>query len=329
MNDRPWLSRYGDMDPDVDVPDATMYELFRQAADRWPGNTALIYLGRRISYAEMLDEVDRCAAAFTAHGIGPGDSVTLSLPSVPNAVIMFYALNRIGARAVMTHPLSSPTELEHYVRESGSRWAVTVDMFYGRFREALANTDVERLVIAAVPDYLSRAKRLGFNITRGRKIDPVPRHDRRILMWADFMKAGRAPTPYARRVGIDEPAVVLFSGGTSALPKGIELSSANFNALAVSMQAITGLTAGESVLAILPVFHGFGLGLCVHTPLTVGGHSILVPNSAPPSTSTTSSGTTRATSRACRRCSRPCWRTPSSRASGSRPSAGPAAAATR
>lgn len=132
-------------------------------------------------------------------------------------------------------------------------------------------------MIAAVPDYLSRAKRLGFNITRGRKIDPVPRHDRRILMWADFMKAGRAPTPYARRVGIDEPAVVLFSGGTSALPKGIELSSANFNALAVSMQAITGLTAGESVLAILPVFHGFGLGLCVHTPLTVGGHSILVP----------------------------------------------------
>ena len=81
---------------------------------------------------------------------------------------------------------------------------------------------------------------------------------------------------------------MLFSGGTSALPKGIELSSANFNALAVSMRAITGIEPGNSVLAILPVFHGFGLGLCIHTPLTVGAFAILVPEFiAPGSTSTT------------------------------------------
>ncbi|AQP47032.1 hypothetical protein BW730_05385 [Tessaracoccus aquimaris] len=91
------------------------------------------------------------------------------------------------------------------------------------------------------------------------------------------MKAGARPRPYERSTGVDDSAVVLFSGGTSSLPKGIELSSANFNALAVSMGAITGFSAGESVLAILPVFHGFGLGLCVHTALTVGAHSILVP----------------------------------------------------
>ncbi len=84
-------------------------------------------------------------------------------------------------------------------------------------------------------------------------------------MWADFMKAGRAPKPYARRVGIDEPAVVLFSGGTSALPKGIELSSANFNALAVSMQAITGLTAGKACSPSAPSSTASGSD-CACTP---------------------------------------------------------------
>lgn len=293
------------------------------------GNTALIYLGRRISYAEMLDEVDRCAAAFTAHGIGPGDSVTLSLPSVPNAVIMFYALNRIGARAVMTHPLSSPTELEHYVRESGSRWAVTVDMFYGRFREALANTDVERLVIAAVPDYLSRAKRLGFNITCGRRIDPVP-EARPADPHVGRLHEGRSGTEAVRAPRRDRRA------RCRAVLRRHQRPAEGHRTVLGQLQRARRVDAGhhrahrgESVLAIRPVFHGFGLGLCVHTPLTVGGHSILVPNSAPPSTSTTSSGTTRATSRACRRCSRRCWRTRSSLASGSRPSAGPAAAATR
>ena len=277
MTDRPWLRLYGDLPADPDVPDTTMYEAMADAAATYPRHTALVYLGRRISYEVFLAEVERCAAAFLAHGIRPGDSVTLSMPNVPNTVIMFYALNRIGARAVMTHPLSSPVELEHYVRESGSRWAVTVDMFYGRFREVLANTGIEKLVIARFSDYLSHAKRLGFNITRGRKIDPVPTGDPRILPWRDFMRAGTDPQAYERRIDPADSAVVLFSGGTSSLPKGIELSSASFTALAVSMRAITGLEPGQSVLAILPVFHGFGLGLCVHTPLTAGGCSILVP----------------------------------------------------
>ena len=281
MTDRPWLRLYGDLPADLEVPDQTMYEAVAAAGAAVPKSTALVYLGRRISYEHFLAEVERCAAAFLAHGIRPGDSVTLSMPNVPNTVIGFYALNRIGARVVMTHPLSSPVELEHYVRETGSRWAVTVDMFYGRFREVLANTGIEKLVIARFSDYLSSAKRLGFNVTRGRKIDPVPTDDPRILPWRDFMRAGSDPSPYQRQGDPADSAVVLFSGGTSSLPKGIELSSTSFSALAVAMRAITGVRQGESVLAILPVFHGFGLGLCIHTPLSAGGYSILVPEFSP------------------------------------------------
>lgn len=294
--ERPWLKVYDDMPADIVVPDKTMYELLADTASRWPAETALVYFGRRIPFASLLADIDRCAAALVAQGVRAGDSVTVSMPNVPNAVVMFYALNRVGARAVMTHPLSSPTELQHYLRETGSRWAVTMDMFYGRFREILADSPVERLLIAQFSDYLSSTKKLGFMVTKGRKIDPVPTDDPRILKWNDFLypegwqgmaaaaSAGlwpgqaKAPAkPYVRRIEPSATAAVLFSGGTTSLPKGIELSSANFNALAASMEAITGVSVGESVLAILPVFHGFGLGLCIHTALTAGASSILVP----------------------------------------------------
>lgn len=276
MSERPWLAHYGGLPADIAVPDATMYELVAQTAQRFGDNTALVYVGRRITYRSLLADIDRCADALLAHGVRTGDSVTLSMPNVPNAIVLFYALNRIGARAVMTHPLSSPDELAHYLNETGSRWAVTMDMFYGRFRDILDQTGVEKLLICQFSDYLTQAKKLGFSLTKGRKIDPVPTTDPRIVNWQQFIKAG-SPQPYARTRQPSETDVVLFSGGTSALPKGIGLSSANFNALAVAMTAITDFQPGNSVLAILPVFHGFGLGLCIHTPLTTGAFAILVP----------------------------------------------------
>jgi long-chain acyl-CoA synthetase len=99
MSSTPWLASYGDLPTDIEVPDATMYELVAETARRVPRATALIYFGRRISYRDLLADIDRCADAFRRNGIGPGDSVMLSMPNVPNAIVMFYALNRIGARA--------------------------------------------------------------------------------------------------------------------------------------------------------------------------------------------------------------------------------------
>ncbi|MDR1807512.1 MAG: AMP-binding protein [Propionibacteriaceae bacterium] len=284
--DRPWLAVYGDYPADGVTPDLTLYELLAQSAARWPSAPAVKFLGRTITYAELLADVDRAAAAFRSAGVGPGQTVTLVLPNIPNAIVLLYAVNQVGARVALAHPLSSPTELRHYLNETGSTWAVTVDMFYGQVQPILDETPVERLLVVQISDYLTHPKKLGFRVTKGRKIAPVPRSDRRLVRWREFLKSGdqaqrarRAarPGPYHRPIEPGAGAVVLFSGGTTDLPKGIELSSASFNALGVAMGAITGFSAGHSVLAILPLFHGFGLGLCVHTAFAVGAHAILVP----------------------------------------------------
>jgi long-chain acyl-CoA synthetase len=268
------------MPEDIEVPDLTLYEMLAASAGKWPAEPALYYMGKRLTYAELVTEVDTCAAAFAAHGIGAHDSVVISLPNVPAAIICFYAVNKIGANAVMTHPLSSPVELKHYIALTEARWAVTVDMFYPTFRDLAQETGLERVVITRFSDYLSRPMQLGFAVTKGRKIPAVPDNDPLVIHWKDFLATGAAApatTPYVRPIEPDDGCVILFSGGTTNLPKGIVLSSANFNALAVSVGYITGFTLGDSVLAILPVFHGFGLGLFINTALYVGAHFVLVP----------------------------------------------------
>ena len=280
MTKKPWVKLYQGFPEDIQIPDATLYETLADSAARWPEHNAMLYMGRQISFAELIREVDTCAAAFASYGIKVHDSVVLSLPNMPGAIICFYALNKIGARAVMTHPLSSPVELKHYISISDAHWAVTVDMFYPVFRELARETGLKRLVITRFSDYLSRPKKIGFAVTKGRKIAGVPGDDPLVIRWKDFLATGAATgavQPYVRPIEPDDGSVILFSGGTTNMPKGIELSSANFNALAVSMSAISGLNAGDSVLAILPVFHGFGLGLCIHTTMSVGGYFILVP----------------------------------------------------
>ena len=275
---RPWLEFYKDMPADIEVPDATLYETLVNSQATWPDQAALYFMGRCLTFTELKREVDQCAAAFLAHGISAGDSVVLSLPNVPEVVICFYAVNKIGARAVMTHPLSSATELKHYISVTDSKWAVTVDMFYQVFKELAEETGLEKVVVTRISGYLSRPMKIGFAVTKGRKIPSVPSGDPLAMHWKEFMSAGRPDTePYARPIEPDDGAVILFSGGTTDLPKGIVLTSVNFNALGVSMEYISGIDPGDSVLAILPAFHGFGLGICIHTALQVGAYFILVP----------------------------------------------------
>ena len=273
----PWLAFAGYPEEGLPIFEGSMVGLLDEAVKRHPGLPALHFLGKEFTYASLLREINLCARALQSHGIQPGDAVLVSLPNVPNAIILLYALNRIGARACFSHPLSSAAEQEYYAKETGSRVAITLDLFFGRFNGLLENGTLNSLIIARISDYLPPLTKTMYNVTRGRKNKQPPLQDT-IRSWKDFIAAGRtAPDTPWPEVSPEYGCVVLFSGGTTQLPKGIMLSSRNFNALASGAGYITHLTPGDNVLAILPVFHGFGLGLCIHTCLCGGVSPILIP----------------------------------------------------
>ncbi|NLT98018.1 MAG: long-chain fatty acid--CoA ligase, partial [Christensenellaceae bacterium] len=243
-------------------------------AQKYSDKTALFFMGAKLSFSRLIDMIDQCAAAFTAYGIKPGDCVLQSMPNVPNALLIFYALNKLGVRVAMTHPLYSSTELAEFIRETNSVWCVTVDMFYNRFKDILRPD--QKLLVTRISDFLPGAKKVAFNIIKGRQ-NRIP-EDSRVIYWKDFLKkAEGVEFAYQRRINPEEGAVVLFSGGTTNLPKGILLSSYNFNALSSSIAPFSNFTSNDSVIAILPVFHGFGLGICIHSILCNGGTVYLEP----------------------------------------------------
>lgn len=274
----PWLKFYGAVPHTLDYPDCSMAQLILKAAVRYPETTACDFFGCKLSYKALAQEIDDCARALLALGIGPGDRVTICMPNTPQAVIMFYGLNRMGAVANMVHPLSAEEELVFYINTSRSVAVLTLDQFYPKLAAIFERTSLKTVILAGIDDGLRGIKKPLYRLTKGRKIPRVPSGGH-VLRWRDFMARGRRShgTALAEGKGADL-AAILYSGGTSGKTKGILLTNLNFNALALQTAAAGNcIVPGHVMLAIMPVFHGFGLGVCIHTMLTSGVTGVLVP----------------------------------------------------
>jgi long-chain acyl-CoA synthetase len=276
---KPWLKFYGDIPEHIDYPRVTMYEALMQTVERCPEVVAYDFFGTTSTYRHFGKEIDRCANALAALGMKKGDRITISMPTCPQGIICFYAANKLGVVASMIHPLSPAKEIAFYLKTARSRFALTLDAFYRKFKEVQETTGLETLILARIPDYLPLVKKIGFNLTKGRKIPPVPA-DPLVRWWGDLMKGSYPPAPKAR-METDEMAVILYSGGTTGVPKGIMLSNRNFISEGMQVSVWGGITGGDSILAILPIFHGFGLGVCINAAFMGGGKSILVPQFTP------------------------------------------------
>ena len=184
------------------------------------------------------------------------------MPNCPQAIYMFYAVNMVGAIANMVHPLSSEKELEFYINESESVTVVTLDQFYGKFEAIRQNTCVVNVVIASIRDELSRPMKAGYMLTEGRKIKKIP-EDAPVIRWNEFMRLGKACFwNYKVSREADDPAAILYSGGTTGTTKGILLTNLNFNALGQQIIATNPMfRPGDRMLSAMPLFHGFGLGV--------------------------------------------------------------------
>ena len=152
----PWLKYYDSTPAHLDYPKKTIYEMVRAAADKYPKNIAYEFMGKKTTFAEFMERIDRTAKAYLAMGIGKGDRVTICMPNCPQALDSFYALNRIGAVSNMIHPLSAASEIKFYLDFSKSKAILTLDQFYGKVAgilPELANKDT-MLLVARIVDEL-------------------------------------------------------------------------------------------------------------------------------------------------------------------------------
>jgi len=278
----PWLKFYGVVPHHLAYPELTMAQAVEEVAKKYPDAVAYEFMGKKTTFKKAVADMHLCARALRAMGVKENDRVTICMPNAPQTVSMFYALNLIGAVSNMVHPLSSENEIAFYLNDSHSVAAITLDQFYGKFAAIREKTNLKRLIITSVADALSPVLALGYKLTEGRKIAPIPK-DADVVMWKEFLKSGaRHQGEYLFPKKAEEGAAILYSGGTTGVTKGILLSNLNFNALACQTIAMNPFIApGDKMLSIMPMFHGFGLGIGIHTILILGGQCILVPRFTP------------------------------------------------
>ncbi|MBQ3557595.1 MAG: AMP-binding protein [Oscillospiraceae bacterium] len=280
----PWAGSLGDIPLSIDYFNGTMFEAVQSIAQQYPNNVAFDFMGKSTTYKKLVEEVEICAKALRTIGVREGDRVTIAMPNCPQAVYLFYAVNLVGAIASMIHPLSAEKEIEFYLNDSGSVTAITLDQFYHKFERVRQNTKVVNIIIASIKDALSPSIKAGYMLTSGRKIEKIP-DDAPVIRWDEFLRM-RKHCFYKYKVQrrAEDPAVILYSGGTTGTSKGIVLTNRNFNALGQQVIATNPIfRPGDKMLAAMPVFHGFGLGVCIHTMLSQGGRCILVPRFTPKS----------------------------------------------
>lgn len=275
----PWISHYGDVPFHLEYPKDSMSGVVLATAEKYPSLPALSYMGRIIPYSLLEKNIKITAKAFASIGIKEGDKVTVCLPNIPQAIYCLYALNHIGAIASMIHSLSAESEIEFYLRTAGSKCAITLDQFYPKFEEVMKKYPLEKLIIASAGSELGTVKKVAFSLMNLGKTPKLPKNDT-VMKWNEFFALGKkfkGDEPKVKKCDNDV-AVILFSGGTTGTTKGIMLSNLNFNALALQTAAMSHYDIhAMKMLAAMPVFHGFGLGVCIHTMMVAGGLSILVP----------------------------------------------------
>lgn len=271
-----WNKCYTKEERKMKAKDETIYDNFYSYAIKNPKDNAINYYNRIFSYEKVLKMIDKAAQSLNYLGVEKMDIVTLLLPNIPEAVIFFYALNKIGAVSNMVHPLSSNEEIKNILKNNESNIIVAVDASYDKLYDITEGTKVTKIIGVSAANSLPLLLKIGYKLKMFNKYT-IPCKEN-FISYKKFLRHKR-PFEYKKYYNvIDKPACILQSGGTTGISKGIVLSNGNFNSLTVQeIIMLKKLEKGDKILAIMPVFHGFGLALSVNSMLCLGREVILVP----------------------------------------------------
>lgn len=274
----PWSKYYTDEELNIKIPNISLYEQVLRSYKKYPDNIAYQYFNRKVKYKKFIKQIDRAALSFKKLGVKKGDVVTLCMPNIPEVLISFYALNKLGAIANMLHPLSAEEEIKESLISTNSKYLVMIDMFYSKIKDCIKSTNVANVIFVSAADSMNIFMGIGYKITQINKYKKYPRN-KYFMSWNKFKRISLfRKEKIDKTFGKDAPAVILHSGGTSGKPKNVVLQNRAFILGAKQESiALTKLHAGDCCLAIMPNFHGFGLSVLMHTPLALGCYTILVP----------------------------------------------------
>jgi long-chain acyl-CoA synthetase len=284
MEQRVWHRHYDEGVPaDFVFEERTLPAALERAARERPDHDALWFFDRRMSYRGLNGQVDRLATALSGLGVARGDRVAIQLPNLPQTVIAYYAVLRLGAVVVMTSPLYTEREITHQWHDAGCTVAIVTDFLWAsRIRSIRGTLPIREYVVASIPEYLRFPRNLlaPFKLKRSHPPMWAPvRPETGVHRFLALVRsARRAPPPL--EVAMDEVAALQYTGGTTGLAKGAVLTHRNLSCNAQGVSAwlhIPGL-GDEVVLAALPLFHVFGMTVSMNFPVWSACAMVLIPN---------------------------------------------------
>ena len=278
-NNEPWLDYYSREERSIKFTKKSIYHYMKDNVGEDKDLIALNYFENRITYYDFFKSINICARGLREFGVKEGDIVTICTPNMPEAIYVFYACNKIGAICDIIHPLSSNEELKIYLSESKTRFLFLVDFNYEKYKDVIEESLVYKTILISPSQSMPIGMAIGYNILNGFKLKRPKRSNHDYMTWMDFIDAGvQNKKAFEADVKAEDAALILHSGGTTGKPKGIVISNASFNALSQqSAVNVIDVRPKDKIVTILPIFHGFGLGVCVHTPLCLRVETILVP----------------------------------------------------
>ena len=275
---KPWLKYYDQKFIDQTLPALSAFEYVCQRSKNHLNDTALEYYGRKFTYADLIVNVKKTAAALRGAGVKKGDIITVVSIMTPEIIALFYAADMMGATLNLVDPRYSVEGIREYIEEVDSHLLVCLNVVYERCRQAAKRTNVEKVIVLSPADSLPPVMAVGYKLTTPDK----NKYASNVIRWKQFIKGGEGQSTAAEPYDPDHACVVVHTGGTTGAPKGVMLTDDCFNGIALQFQAYPKLFhRGQKLMNVMPPFIAYGFACGIHLPLVLGFTVIIIPNLDP------------------------------------------------
>jgi long-chain acyl-CoA synthetase len=278
----PWLSNYpSEIRPHLEYPTSHLTEFLQQSAEHYPHHNAIHFLGKTLTYQQLLEHAYRFANGLTRLGVKKGDRVAIMLPNIPQYVICYYGVLFAGGIVVQTNPLYVSHDLTHLLSDSGAETIVCLDLVYPRVKAVKDGIPAKNIIVTSIKDFLPFPKNMLYPIVQKRK-GPYVHIDYKtepVIPLQKLLRESSAQPVAVQTDAVNDIAVLQYTGGTTGLAKGVMLTHSNLTANVTQCREWMYKTeeGKETILTVVPLFHVYGMNVCMNYGISIGARLVLIP----------------------------------------------------